>query len=626
MKLSPDLRLLIDRRTGRRLLIALVGAVVVAGAEIVALASVVPLMSLLSGATPSLGPLTQPGGWLYGWPSRNLAVLLAAVIFGAFLFKGLFSIGYRWWVGGFVAETQITTARRLLEYYLSAPYPLHLRRSLGDFTRRLNDAVAQVYNGVVMGVVNILTETITTVAVLATLLVIAPAASLAMTAFFAIFGTLLYLVVRRGAQRAGERGLAAAEEIFSNSVQPLQNIRDVKIRSNQEVFLRLYETSRRESAMAARISAFIQDLPKYTLEVLFILGVAVVTGVLFWVGPPDQALGTLALIALAGFRLLPSLTRLMATLNGVKASLPALDLLLEELREADGVRARRGPDSPPRPLQEKLEIQNLHFSYATSDGPVLRNINLTVPRGSSIALVGGSGAGKTTLADCIIGLLPPDSGRILVDGVDISTDMHGWQQTLGMVPQNVLALVGSAVDNISFRDPNPDIERVRSAADQAQLTEMIEALPDGFGSFIGPGGAGLSGGQRQRLGLARALYREPSFLILDEATSALDNATERQVTDAISALQGQVTILVIAHRLSTVRQCDQIAFMENGSVTDIGTFDELRDRNPEFAYLVALGNLDQPLDGEELDRIRFGDVDPIGRLEKNDTEEDSQLA
>lgn len=606
MKIPPDLGLLIDRRTQLRLVFAFAGAVVMAVAEIVALASVLPLTTLLTGSTPSLGPLTSPGGWFYRLPSRELALILAAIIFGAFLIKGLFSIAYRWWVGGFIDRTQIAAASRLLRYYLSAPYALHLRRSLGDFTRRLNDAVTQTYNGVVMGAVGILTEAVTSLAVLVTLLVVTPAAAIAMTLFFAVFGTLLYLVVRRGAQRAGERGLAAAEEIFSNAVQPLQNIRDVKLRSNQDVFLDLYDRSRRESAMAIRISAFIQDLPKYTLEILFILGVAAVSAALFWIGPPADALADLAVIALAGFRLLPSLTRLMATLNGVKASMPALQLLLAELRDADAVDAERQQPVVALPLRDRLEIRDLCFSYETSPAPVLQGIDLTIERGSSTALVGGSGAGKTTLADCVLGLLSPQSGSITVDGVDIRTNLRGWQQTLGMVPQDVLALVGSAIDNISFRDTEPDLDRVRDAAERAQLTDFIEALPHGFESFIGPGGAGLSGGQRQRLGLARALYRRPSLLILDEATSALDNATERQVTEAIGALQGEVTILVIAHRLSTVRQCDRIVFMEHGRITDVGTFDELRDRNREFAYQVALANLENPLDADELDRIRDG--------------------
>lgn len=604
-KPPQGLGLLVDRGTRVRLVWAFVGAVAVALTEMVALGTLVPLMQLLSGSRPTLGFLGSEGGPLYGWSTRDLALLLSGVIVASFVAKGVFAIAYRWWVGGFVTNAQIRTSTRLLEYYLVAPYPLHLRRSLADFMRNLNDAVSQAYGGVVMGSVNVLTEAITVLAIAVALFIATPVPASWMTLYFAVTGTLLYLGVRNQALAAGKRALWAAEEIFGRSVQPLQNIKDVKIRDNSDVFVRAYAAAREDGAMANRISSFLADLPKYTLEILFVLGVALVSAGLFWTASTG-AIGTLALIALAGFRVLPSLTRLMASLNGIKSSTPGLEIVLDELQEAEKVKRSRGGPIIPLPLTRELVIEGVGYAYESRHEPVLHGINLTITAGTSVALVGSSGAGKTTLADCLLGLLPPTTGRILVDGTDIQTNLRGWQHDIGMVPQDVNALVASVTDNITFRDPNPDMNRVRMAADHAQLTEYVEELPRGFDHLIGHGGTGMSGGQRQRLGLARALYRMPSILILDEATSALDNATERKVTDAIDALHGTMTIVVIAHRLSTIRQCDQIVLMQDGRIDDVGSFDELTKRNPEFAYLVALGNLETRFDDEELEHIRSG--------------------
>lgn len=605
IKPPRGLVLLVDRPIRVRLWWAFFGAIAVALTETVALATLIPLMQLLSGSPPSLGFLVRPGGLLYGWPTRNLAILLCGVIVVAFVTKGVLSIAYRWWVGGFVTNAQIRTSTRLLEYYLAAPYPLHLRRSLGDFNRNLNEAVGQAYGGVVMGAVNVLTEAVTVLAIAVTLFLATPVPAFWMTSYFAVTGTMLYLGVRNHALAAGKRALSASEEVFGNSVQPLQNIKDVKIRDNADVFVRLYEVARKDGAMAYRITSFLADLPKYSLEILFVLGVALVSAGLFWNSSTDT-IGTLALIALAGFRVLPSMTRMMASLNGIKASTPGLDIVLVELEESERIKRERAGAITPLPLTRELVIEELGYSYESRDQPVLVDINLRIPAGASVALVGGSGAGKTTLANCLLGLLPPTHGRILVDGVDIQSNLRGWQHDIGMVPQDVIALVASVTDNISFRDPHPDMDRVRMAAERAQLTDFVNELPHGYETKIGHGGAGMSGGQLQRLGLARALYRMPSILVLDEATSALDNATERKITDAIEALQGTMTIVVIAHRLSTIRHCDRIVLMKDGGIDDTGTFDELTLRNPEFAYLVALGNLETRLGNEELELIRSG--------------------
>ena len=258
---------------------------------------------------------------------------------------------------------------------------------------------------------------------------------------------------------------------------------------------------------------------------------------------------------------------------------------------------RRGTRNKVR-LHQALELRGVRFSYDPGV-EVLRGINLVIPKGTSLALVGGSGAGKTTLVDVMAGFHQPFAGQVLRDGVDIQEDLGAWQAGVAIVPQNVYLSTGTMRENIAF-GVEPDLvdeERLLRVVAQAQLDEVLEHLGQGIDEKIGEAGDRLSGGQRQRIGVARALYADPTFLILDEATSALDNETERRVTDTVRALSGVVTTVIVAHRLSTVKHCDQIAFMRHGEVVVAGTFEEVRAASAEFEHLVQLGNLLSTADG-----------------------------
>nr|WP_276548702.1 ATP-binding cassette domain-containing protein [Brachybacterium muris] len=244
-------------------------------------------------------------------------------------------------------------------------------------------------------------------------------------------------------------------------------------------------------------------------------------------------------------------------------------------------------------LSKSLRIEDVHYRYPGAEHEVLRGIDLDIPAGSSVAFVGSSGAGKTTLVDLVLGLLSPTSGSVRVDGKDIAEGIDSWQSICGVVAQDVFIAEDTVRKNVLFDVPveEADEQRLRQAVKMAQLEDVVEALPGGLDGDVGDWGSRLSGGQRQRLGIARALYRSPRLLVLDEATSALDNETERRVTETVNALHGDMTVIVVAHRLSTVKNVDTVVYMEDGRVAGTGTFDELRLSNAGFAYLVELGDL-----------------------------------
>lgn len=595
---SRDLILLLSGPTRRRFMFAIAGSVVTALADAAGVFAILPLMQLLTGTPQGQGILGTISHLLGDPPSATLAIYLASFTFGAFAFKGVASIVFKWWLLGFIAKQEAETSERILRYYLQAPYGLHLRRNSADLLRTLNDAVRNVYTGqVVVGVVNIISEFCTIVAVAAILVILIPGPAFLLVAYFGIAGAILYLVVRPLTHRAGERMLASYSTIYQSAMQAIGGIKEIKIRHKGGFFLSAYRTARSEYAASQRLAVFFGELPRYIMEVLFIFGIGLTTVFVFVTSPSAESIGVLAILAASGFRLLPSAVRMLSAMNVVRFGQPSLDLVISEIKDAHAFeRSGEVPavsDGKRLRLVESIEVESVTFRHDGQVEPAVQEVSFTVPVGTAVALVGPSGAGKSTLVDLLLGLQLPASGRIRVDGRDIAEVLPGWQQSLGLVPQEVYLLDNSLRENIAFGEHPSEIDerRLAEAVHAAQLEEFVSALPDGLDTAVGERGVRLSGGQRQRIGIARALYTQPDLLIMDEATSALDNDTERRISETIANLHGKVTIVIVAHRLSTVRDCDQIVFLRDGEVEDIGTFEELQASSPEFARLVELGKL-----------------------------------
>ena len=499
----------------------------------------------------------------------------------------------RWWVLGTVAEQEIATSTRLLRYYLRAPYALHQRRHTGELMRNMNDATVQVYGQVVLGSIAALTDLITIGVMLVLLIIAAPVPTLMLIVYFGVAAVLYQRTARPRLVRVGEVLMESSVAVYRAAIHALGGVKDLKLSGRDGHFLDEFRSARVQAARARRTSSFLTELPKHVLELLFILGVGLMTVYVFTTRSTTTAFSTVALFAAAGFRILPSITSCLAGLNAVRAGRKALALVREDIEASlvtpdDGFSERRRVT-----MESGLVLEDVWFRYEGSDTDVLRGIDLTIPAGTSVALVGGSGAGKTTLVDLILGLHRPTRGSITCDGSDIGDQLHDWQAGIGLVPQEVFLSDGTLRENIALGEYPDRIDeaRVRRALEQAQLRDVVEALPEGLDSSIGEAGGRLSGGQRQRIGIARALYQDPALLVLDEATSALDNATEHRVTETIRQLHGEVTLVVVAHRLSTVRHCDLVVYLSQGRVVSAGSFDSVCADNAEFAELVRLGAL-----------------------------------
>lgn len=597
---SPAVRL--------RLVLAALGSAFLAFTEAISIAAVLPLVQILTGGDYQSG--TVGTLWtVVGQPSATaFTAMLAATVFAGMLIRNVFTLFFRWWLLGFTGEQNAQTASKLLTYYLTAPYPLHLRRGVPDFLRVMNDAVGQVYSQYVGGMMAAFIEFINVALLLGVLLITIPGPTLMMLAYFGLAAFVMQRVVRPRALRASLDGLEASEQTYKASFRPLHGIKELVLRKAWRHFVDEYRSARMAGVRAGRRGAFLSEAPKHIMEIVFVVGMALAVVIIMSTNTSGTAMSILALVMVVGVRTLPSMVRGLASLNSVKAAKPGLHMVLEDLRDAEQLWRREPPnDRPTRAerlrLRDKVFIEDVYFRYPTGTEDVLRGVSLTIPKGHSVAFVGGSGAGKTTLVDIILGLHTPTSGRVLVDDTDIQDRLTDWQASLAMVPQDVYLFDDDLRTNIAFdqRDAEIDDARISEVVAQAELQDLVAKLPQGLLTEIGDRGSRLSGGQRQRVGIARALYRDPSLLVLDEATSALDNETEHHITRTISQLHGDITVVIVAHRLSTVRQCDQVIYLEDGMIAAQGTFDEVRAQSPRFDRLVRLGNLEQKVTLDDLE-------------------------
>ncbi|WOQ16423.1 ABC transporter ATP-binding protein [Raineyella sp. W15-4] len=596
MKYRHQLGVLFSPRARWQLALSVLGSILVSVAESVAVLLVVPLIQLMSGGDITSGMLQSVAGILGVTDRGNLQTILLVLVVSGFVLKDVATMFFRWWMLGFINREQAETSAKLLEYYLRLPYLEFQRTTSAEKFRVTGTSVNFAYSRFVLGVVSALTEAVTILAITTALLIAAPLPTLVLIAYFGAAALIFLRVFKPQVEEATERAIDAAEKGLRASFHAVFGIKEIKLRASYARFISRYRHEMDRSAQAARVSTYLGELPKYILEILFIAGVGIAIAAAGATNAAGGTMSMLALLAAGAFRILPSITRMLASVNNMQGGEVALHqvtrLLWDERRNITLERI----ESPAAPLSftRQLEIRNVSFRYGAGLPLVLDDVSLAIPHGSSIALVGASGAGKSTLVDLLLGFLEPTSGAIVVDNAMVTSETRAsWQRIAAMVPQSVYLIDGTLRENIAFDQDLADVDeaRLRRALSLAQLDDVVADLPHGLDEQIGEQGGRLSGGQRQRIGIARAIYRGPKFLVLDEATSALDNETERKITETITSLHGEVTVVIVAHRLSTVKHADQLAFFEDGRITGLGTFEEVQQQNAKFAHLVDLGSL-----------------------------------
>jgi len=590
--LLRQLNSLFNRRERWQLAILAVALIVRAGVEMIGVGSIAPFMSVV--ADPSVVQDNQWLRWAYeafGFTS-NTAFLtaLGVTVVVVLAVANTFSALALWGMLRFSYGMHHRLSNRLLRGYLAQPYSFFVERNSAAFSKTILSEVQQVIQGVLTPVLNITARSLVIMALVGLLVVIDPVLALVIVLMLGGAYGGLYLMVRTKQRRLGRERVAANQERFKVTGEAFGGIKDVKVLQREGAFASRFAPASWAFSKATASNAVISQLPRYLFETIAFGGIVVI--VLYYLQAGEglaQILPTISIYAFAGYRLMPELQQLFSGVASIRFSRAALDDLTGDLSRF--APADEAPDAKPLPFEEAVRFDGVTFRYAGADGPALDDVSLTIARNQTIGLVGASGSGKTTLVDLLLGLYEPDAGHILVDSTPLTAEtLSAWRSRVGYVPQHIFLCDDTIAHNIAFGVPQAEVdrERVERAARTAHLHDFILTLRDGYDTVVGERGVRLSGGQRQRIGIARALYHDPAVLIMDEATSALDNATEGAVMEAIHDLTGHKTIILIAHRFSTVEACDRIYLLEAGRVADAGTFDELSTQSSSFRMLANL--------------------------------------
>lgn len=469
----------------------------------------------------------------------------------------------------FTYRNQCRISSRLLDAYLHESYLFHVEHNSAELLRNVNIDVS-VFFQVVLGMLQLFTEISVCMVLIIFLLFMDVWITIGVSVLLGVFALGFMKLFRVRLKEMGFKSRNYQAEMNKWMLQAMGGIKEIKVMNGERFFSEKYEKAYYLYSESQRKYSLLGILPRPVLEMFCVTGLLTVVVIRLLFGVKlDNFIPTLSVFAIAAFRMLPSFNRITNNMNTVMFNRTAVDRIYSDLKQAEQyVSEKNLKNSSDIDFQKDISVENLIFSYPKSDKPVLNEINLQIPKNTSVAFIGPSGSGKTTLADLILGVLDPQAGKILVDGEDIQSGMISWHKKLGYIPQSIYIMDDTLRNNVAFGISEKEIDdtKIWKALEEAQLKEFVETLEDGLNTNIGEGGMRLSGGQRQRIGIARVLYNDPQILILDEATSALDIETESAVMEAIENFNGNKTMIIIAHRLSTVKNCDIVYKVDNHNV------------------------------------------------------------
>ena len=504
--------------------------------------------------------------------SRSFIVIVIIALIFVYIVKNLYLFIEYYVQNRFICNNRFAIQRSLMQAYLNRPYEFFLDAESGEIVRVVTSDTSGTFN-LLSTVLSFWTEAVVSVALIITIIVTDPIMAFLVAA---VLGTIMLLIgwlIKPVLRRAGLKNQKNAGMTNKWLLQSISGIKEVKIAQREAFFLNQFSKYGKRAIDSEKKNNVLGTIPRLAIEAFGISAMLAVIAILMWNGRKiETLLPQLSAFAVAAVRLLPSVNRMSTALNSMFYLEPALDKMLEQLSVTEQWRndgeSSCKYETAEMSLRDKIELSNITYKYPSSNKYVLKEASMEIPIGQSVGVVGTSGSGKTTAIDILLGLLVPESGEVLVDGNNIQNNYEGWLAHLGYIPQMIFMLDDSIRGNVAFgiESNRVDDHMVWKALEDAQLADYVHTLPDGLDTQIGECGIRLSGGQRQRIGIARALYTNPELLIFDEATSALDNETESAIMESIDALHGKKTILIIAHRLTTIEGCDMVYRVEKGKI------------------------------------------------------------
>ncbi|MCR5625730.1 MAG: ABC transporter ATP-binding protein/permease [Lachnospiraceae bacterium] len=569
-----------DKKQKIQMGVLLVAIFIGAGFELTGVSLIMPLIQLIS--TPEV--VEQEGivhdvYVLLGMNSiKQYFVFLVCVIIAVYLIKNIYMTLMYFFQYRYIYNNQLKCAGRLIDCYLKKPYTYHLDHNTSNMIRNIMLDTDRLFQ-LILQVLNVCSEALLSLLLVVFLIVTDPVLSITVAFFLVVCMGVFTLLTKKKVNNYGHMNQTYDGKMHQAINQALGAVKDIKILHREKYFVDSFVGCGEKKMTALINTNFLGQVPKYLIETVCISAIMSVLAVKLVNGENLSAvLPKLATFAVAAFKLLPSAGKIINYMNGITFLKPSIDLIYHDLKETEDMlleeKSFKRDSFPEENKADSIKIENVGYNYPGSDKDVVKNVSFSIPLGEAVGLIGPSGAGKSTMADIILGILTPVTGRVMYGKMNVHEYPYTWSKKLAYIPQAIYLADESIRRNVAFGISDEEIEddKVWAALKEAQLADYVKSLPEGLDTEVGERGVRLSGGQRQRIGIARALYGDPEILVLDEATAALDNETEKAVMEAIESLHGRKTLLIIAHRLTTIRNCEHIFRVENGNVTLVEDF------------------------------------------------------
>ena len=589
MKNFKKLLLLLNPHERKQAVLLLFMILIMAYADVIGVASILPFMAVLTNpvlidTNLILNTLFQTSKMFGVATSEQFLVALGFLVFGLLVVSLFFKALTTYTIIRFVRMREYSIGKRLVEGYLRQPYSWFLSRNSAEIGKNILSEVGIIISNGIQPLMTLIAHSLTSIALIFLLFLVNPIITLTIVLIIGLAYGLIYKFSRSFLGRIGKERIKANENRFISVSEVFGAIKEVKFGSLEKSFIKRFSDSSKIFARHIANSHILQYLPRFALEIITFGGLLLLIMILYsQTGTFNNIVPIISVYVFAGYKIMPALQTIYGSITLLRFVSPALDALDKDIKSSQ---ISKKINQSTLQLKNQIALKNISFNYPNTLEKALKNINVIIPAFTTIGIVGSTGSGKTTLVDVLLGLLEIQQGTLEVDQKIISqNNMISWQQSIGYVSQHIYLIDDTVAANIAFgiEPKNIDQKAIEYAAKIANLHEFIVSdLPEQYQTILGERGARLSGGQRQRIGIARALYHKPQVLILDEATSALDNITEKKVTDSLNDLKKKITIILIAHRLNTIKACDNIILLEKGEIADQGTFTKLIEKNKTF--------------------------------------------
>ncbi|MBY0145895.1 ABC transporter ATP-binding protein [Neobacillus niacini] len=579
------LRVLFDKRDKKKFLLLFIMMIIAAIFETAGIGLIVPFVGIVTNPTMiQEQPILSFAYKLLNFQSVNTFIIFAVgILLTVFILKNGYLLGFYYLQYRVIFNQKVKLSSLMFKGYLTKPYTFHLQRNSAELLRNVNGEVSKIFDGILLATFQLLTETLVVFSILSLLIITAPLATL--TAGILLGGSvfIFFKIFRNKITYLGKENQKISREVIKWVNQGLGASKEIKVSGKEHYFVNSYEKQSRIMARNTIYKNMLDQVPRLFIETLLVSVVLITMIIIVFQGTNTANLvATMSLFAMAAFRLMPSINRIVASLSTIRFSQPALTVVYKDLIEDNLGRKPKSEneinESKPvkvakgeKTFKKSINLEKVYFRYPNQDDYSINDVSLTIPIGNSVAFVGTSGAGKTTIVDIILGLLEPEKGLVFIDGKELNELLPTWKSKIGYIPQSIYLSDETIRKNVAFGIDDNDIDElaVQKAIKDAQLENFVDSLPEGLDTIVGERGVRLSGGQRQRIGIARALYYNPEIIFLDEATSALDNSTEKEIMRAIDGLKGEKTLIIIAHRLSTIENCDIVFKVDKGRLVTV---------------------------------------------------------